>query len=217
MKQTGLCSALTTNMKNTIYLSIDIDFWEEKEAATRTLNRIFSRVPPKATKIAVMNHQQMCKYVDSSKATTLINVDQHSDVCTATINRFECGSWVSYVKWRKEGKYLWVRNSTSTSDGSCNGYGFGAATGWKYGSDWKELESFYKAQSFNVDGLCDFSKIVGVGLCLSPAYNADRKWHSTKYIWAEPLFRELVKKYKFPNIKGQRRETIAATRKPPTR
>jgi hypothetical protein len=203
-------------MPNKIYLSIDIDFWSSERAATKTLNLILNSIPKKATKIAVMNHQQMCRYVDASKASILINIDQHSDVCTSTINKFECGSWISYVKWRKEGKYLWVRNSTSTSNGNCNGWQFGNTPSWRYGSDWGELKSIYKAQSFNVDKLCDFSSIVGVGLCLSPAYNSDRnRERSSK--WAEPLFRELVEKYKFPYIKGQRQETIAATRKPPTR
>ena len=146
-----------------------------------------------------MNHQQMLSFVDNSGASMLINVDEHSDVCNKNTDRFECGSWISYVNWRKQGEYFWIRNSRDLTHGSCNGQ-----DPWNFDLDWNKVKSIYSKQEID---LCKYLKgCVGIGLCLSPCYC---------YNGAENIFRDMINKYNIPYKRGRRNEYFGAKRKPP--
>jgi len=169
------------------YLSIDIDFWNDLDAAERTLSKLFLRrgdIPVRA----VMNHQQLLPSINKSGADLLVNVDEHSDLTDTDVNIFECGTWVSYVKWRTRGKYLWIRNQKGVSHGSCNhGQKF-----WNSGSDWLTTNTVFEPQE--VDLSLYLRDCVGIGLCLSPSFCA---------FGAEDLFKMLVKAFHIPYKKGQ--------------
>src|SRR5208337_4956594 len=185
-------------MKN--YLSIDIDYWTNPDAAEKSLTRLLLRrgnIPINA----LMNHQQMTKFVDNSGANLLINVDKHSDICSSDIRRFECGSWVSYIKWRKTGEYLWIRSDRDFCCGSCNGDRF-----WSEDNDWGKVKSIHHKQDID---LCEYlPECTGIGLCMSPQYaNYDIR----------ELFKMIIKAFNIPYKKGRRNENYGRTRKPPQR
>ncbi len=172
------------------YLSIDIDFWNDLNAAERSLSRLLLRrgdIPI----LAVMNHQQLLTHVNRSGANLLINVDEHSDLVDTTVKIFECGSWISYVEWRKDGEYLWVRNKRSASYGSCNQL----CNHWNEDSDWGSTKSVFRKQAVD---LCPYLQdCVGIGLCLSPSFCVKG---------AEDLFKMLIKAFYIPYKKGQSNE-----------
>ena len=202
-------------MNNKIYLSIDIDFWRKPDVARESLNKIFSRLPRDVSKIAVMNHQQMEWFVSQSDARTLVNIDTHSDITHTNINDFNCGTWVSYVLWRKEGSYIWYRSNPSTEAGNCNTR---LCAAWNSGADWKVTQSAHRAQKFDFSTDLNLSNVVGVGLCLSPTFNGDDCYGvPCEGETMEAVFRDIVKKYKLPYLKGWRFEHFGAYRRPPGR
>jgi hypothetical protein len=204
-------------MNNKIYLSIDIDFWRKPDVARSALTKIFSRLPRDVSKIAVMNHQQMEWFVSQSDARTLVNIDTHSDITHVDVNDFNCGTWVSYVRWRKDGNYIWYRSNPSTEAGNCNTR---LTEPWNGGADWKSVTSSYKKQSFDFSSNLDLSNVVGVGLCLSPTFNGDDNTcgYPPCETWTmETVFRDIVKKYKLPYLKGRRYEHFGSYRRPPGR
>jgi len=100
-------------MERSIYLSVDLDFFCG-ERTFKLFNEIFGEVVDnkRPTRI-VTSHETMLRYVNKSKARDLLNVDYHSDLATMpnTLGEtldFNCGTWVSFVKWRGEGSYKWM-------------------------------------------------------------------------------------------------------------
>ena len=135
------------------YISIDIDFWgprwgvkETREDLRDTLKTALGRRIPV---IAVMNHQQLLREVNGSQASRLINVDEHSDLAPADCDELNCGTWVSYVRWRRGGEYLWIRNTRELS-GSCN---YGSWENWKADTDWWMARSEYPGKKFKVKSI----------------------------------------------------------------
>lgn len=63
----------------TAYVSIDMDFWESAKIADRSIRRFLDTIPS-VPKIAVMNHQQLLRHINSLPADVLVNVDTHSDL-----------------------------------------------------------------------------------------------------------------------------------------
>lgn len=190
------------------YLSIDMDFWNDlsKDVVESDIDKILCVAKKRnIPMIAVMNHHQLTNIVSSSNARLLLNIDRHSDLCDTTIDTFECGSWVSYVKWRKEGKYVWM-HSNHRIYGECNGGNpifLDNSIRWSL-SDWKHLSRK------NVDSIPSVNSLlfncVGVGLVLSPEF-VDFEF--------EPIFKKMVKKYNIPYVKGRRNESeFQAHRRP---
>ena len=188
-------------MNDSIYLSIDMDFWTDPAQAERCLVK-FLDGRGKTPTIAVMNHQQLLPYVDKSRARTLVNVDYHSDLHEANTQEFHCGSWVSFVKWRKQGRYLWVRQTVNSSQGSCNHKGFGP--NWNSNTDWLSAQTVRCACR---PDLCKYlPKCVGIGLCRSPAYAEEP---------LQNLYFRLLKKYRIQYIVGDLTENVTEHRRPP--
>jgi len=96
------------------FLSLDIDFWNGTPVpyVKQYLNQIARHAKRWNINLtSVMNHQQMLPLVNKSKARHLLNIDTHSDLAPANVAQLDCGSWISYVKWRGEGIYEWVHRS----------------------------------------------------------------------------------------------------------
>lgn len=190
----------------TAYVSIDIDYWANPEKAFNSLRDFFCALYQKkydkhplwqtsCPTIAVMNHQQMLPHVNSRKADVLVNVDTHSDICDeAGLNYLNCGTWVSYVKWRKKSDYLWIR-SNEVFMGSCN-----HGLNWKEGHGWKSARTLRKVEKIDLMQILDGYNITGVGICMSPQYIAKPD--------LELVFRQIVKMFRIPYRKGRRNEDL---------
>jgi len=197
------------------FLSIDMDFWNGRDCFEETipdqvygyLNRLCSDLKNRRIPMsAVMNHQQMLRMVNNSKANTLINIDMHSDLASSEVQVLNCGTWVSYVKWRRQaGHYLWLHRH-SAWHGECN-------LGDDMGGPIFEENSIVR-RSMTDWGVIQHRKVkrapqwawlkkrnpVEFSLVLSPHY-VDRD--------LEPVFRQIVKDFRLPYIKGIRHEQHA--------
>lgn len=115
------------------YLSIDLDFWNQGKRSLPHLKRFLTTVrhnlPMSRIKV-VDSHEELLPHVNESGCDELINIDWHSDVT----NRFDsceynlrsptklnCGTWVSFVKFRKQGVYTWI-HPYKASDRIAKGY-----------------------------------------------------------------------------------------------
>lgn len=180
----------------TTYLSIDMDYFNgdadlygPAEMYVR-LERLLRRASGKSIPlIAVMNHQQLLPFVNASGATQLDNIDEHADIESTTCDQLSCGSWVSYVAWRRTGTYRWITPQGGGSD--CVRIMYDQRNrAW---SDWGRLT--YTSRAPSVSSL--LADCAGVGICLSPAY-VDPV--------LEPVFRRLVRDFGIRYLKGQRSE-----------
>ncbi len=194
------------------YLSIDIDFWRTFNSKTLDqLRKVFQKGKDRGLPmIAVMNHQQMLKEVNESEADRLINIDAHADLSESAVEDLNCGTWVSYVRWRRGAEYIWVRNRRDYY-GSCNwthhGIRRASSRGWYFGSDWGIVNTEYPGRDLN---LMKYTRwCVGIGLCLSP------EWCSEE---GESVFYELIDEFGIPYRRGRRNEeSLHRSIKPPFR
>ena len=121
--------------------------------------------------LMVMNHQQLLRHVNESGAEKLINVDAHSDICARSeTTRLQCGTWISYVKWRKSGTYVWVRNDPDARAGNCNDAPDRPRSAWSQGSDWWKVSTVYE-KKLPTPKLYQNEELVGVGIALSPGFS----------------------------------------------
>ena len=186
------------------YLSFDLDYYNYTSTTLKMLAKIektlnditaFSqeyRVPV----LAVMNHQQLLTDVNNSQCDTLINVDTHSDL-VAYEDSFElnCGTWVSYVKWRKNGSYFWI-HADETSYGDCSGDAQIFVAGRRYNTDWRRC--FHKRSKLFPELGPD---IKSIGVCLSPDY-------VDSYGKVLNIFKKWVKLNNIPYLKGRTDESF---------
>jgi hypothetical protein len=194
------------------YLSIDIDYWHSFGPKTLDqLKRVMQKGKDRGIPIiAVMNHQQMLREVNESNADKLINIDEHSDLTESAVKELTCGSWVSYVRWRRSAEYLWVRNR-SDYNGSCNwnlrGFRRCSKRGWCIGSDWGIVNTENPGRGLDLMKYTQWC--VGIGLCLSPDWCSEQ---------GEEVFYDLVNEFGIPYRKGRRNEDSLIRRaRPPFR
>jgi hypothetical protein len=122
-----------------VYLSVDLDYWganeNDKPFCTRFINRLFSLNVPI---LVVREHHHMLTDVNNSGCSHIEHVDYHSDLVDwpregkkftdlqydSRMN-LNCGSWLSYVMWRRRGSIRWrypIDNCFRTPDalGMCH-------------------------------------------------------------------------------------------------
>lgn len=180
------------------YLSVDIDFWNDWRTDTQVhelLRNLCMAVRKSCIPMrAMMNHQQMLKFVNASHARRLVNIDMHSDLGDRSTSKLNCGTWVSYVKWRHDGIYQWIHKH-SAEKGECNQYPPIFTERSTYGllSDWGYVGQQKVKRTPSVERLMKLD-IVDFGLVMSPAYA------NYEFI---PVFREIVKEFRIPYIKGR--------------
>lgn len=198
------------------YLSLDLDFFNAAGEGDRPtflrlvdehLDRVAKFVKRRGVPcVAVMNHQQMLRFVDDSGCDTLLNVDTHSDLAEADVTEFSCGTWVSYVSWRKKGRYVWHHGYTAYR-GDCSGnvnlfrprprFERGQLSGWN---------DVIHRRSIKMPALTN--NITSIGVCLSPSYVDYAKETGD-------MLRDWVKKHNIRYVKGRLDEHFAFTRTPP--
>lgn len=155
--------------------------------------------------VAVMNHQQMLPHVDASRCDTLLNVDTHSDLCESDVVELNCGTWVAYVKWRKQGTFTWW-HGYDVSAGDCGTYNLFSDRRkmvHKGMTDWKVANHIRCKQVPKLT-----SDIRSVGICLSPSY-VDYEGEMTK------MFKTWVSAHGVPYTKGRKDEHFGRKRRPP--
>jgi len=148
------------------YLSIDTDYWTNSTVPKFVweLGKFLIDRPRDIPITAVMNHQQLLWNVNRTHVQRLVNLDFHSDLQTRHIEELHCGSWVSYVQWRRWGEYIWVRPEQDPSLGACS-----EAHVWDRGTDWKRTMSIVRdPERLNLRSL--YRNCMGIGLCMSPAF-----------------------------------------------
>lgn len=198
------------------FLSIDMDFLGESHeseygvdmvSARRLLNHLVLFASQKNIPIsAVMNHHQMLDQVNNSGALRLVNYDAHSDLADIDIDEFCCGTWVSYVKWRNRGDYIWLRKNQGLQLGEC-GYCFGCGhcAGCK-ATDWLKVRSRL-AYSPPTITMMERMNTVGISVCLSPEFT---------HPCLQTLFRKWVKDNNIQYTKGRTDEfNFTTPRVPP--
>lgn len=211
------------------FLSVDIDYWNyfnhphapgttiipDYNIASQHLKAYLIRLV-RFAKInnlpitAIMNHQQMLPLVAKSGAQELINVDSHSDLCFENVDSLACGTWVTYVPWRKNGSYHWIHGNSATNGCSEGGELFQRGqrvsvkkidrTGWK-------KVSHQKIKPINLPGPQSLiPRCVGISVCMSPAYACDN---------FVDTFREWVNEFNVPYKKGLTKENHMRLKQPP--
>jgi hypothetical protein len=189
----------------TNYLTVDMDYWNigSKERAKNQMVAMLDKAYRlKVPVIAVMNHQQLLNEVNNAGlkgVRHLINVDEHSDVSGVPLNSLNCGTWVSYVKWRQFGQYTWYRNSRDFRSGNCN-----ISSRWNENVEWEIVESVYQ-RNLNVVSLLT-KNCVELGICLSPTFT---------FPFGKKLFKDLVRDYNIVYKKGRWNEWFERKVQPP--
>ena len=178
-----------------LFLSVDIDFWagriNEALLAERYLDKVAAQCRTFNIPLnAVTNHQQMLPLVDASNATTLVNIDTHSDLAGDDVDELNTGTWVSYVKWRRNGHYHWIQGR-DIAWGECNGSSPIFSPNGKHNyslTDWGSLQRTYTL-SLPHPGrwiVGTTTRCVGVGVCLSPAWCSEdlsKVFHAWRKRW----------------------------------
>ena len=204
-----------------IYLSIDMDYWDDHKQAEIDINNVVTIAKRKNIPVnAVMNHQQLLKFANNSKSRILVNFDKHSDLTDTDIDELSCGSWVSYVKWASEGTYVWV----SPQSGGCDCGGpiviFGNADpNFRYRylkkfpvknnyklTSWKRIRHRSIVSDIAISNYARSCNEVGISL--SPDYSDEL---------VQEVFRSVVKTYKLPYLRGRCNESYSRKLQPPKR
>jgi hypothetical protein len=178
-----------------LYLSIDIDYWNNRIQGARTatlyLDRVASLCRSQNVQLnAVMNHHQMLPLVDSSGATTLINIDLHSDLADSDVCEFNCGTWISYVSLRQSGHYHWIQGD-EICEGECNPPAPIWARNGRHKAhltDWGSIQRTFTRSAPRPEKIIT-RECVGVGVCLSPSYcgyELEQVFHSWRKHWNVP-------------------------------
>lgn len=173
-----------------MYLSVDLDYWLNSKT-TKSAN-VFFRKLFKLNKpmVIVQDHDKLVpdinKYPPQDKI--IYNVDFHSDIvgerdlqgrrCSRK-EALNCGNWVNYVNFRKEGIFYWIYPSAKTC------YLRRESTRVPFdNSDYSGWKKIYHRQGLHNVPL---NKVERIGISVSPDYyNID------------PIFDVLEALYKYP-------------------
>jgi len=203
-------------MKRDTFLSIDIDYWNHLPypncvgGMVRYLNELAHLCKEQRIKLTcVMNHQQMLPKVNASKARKLVNLDTHSDMADPSVECLDCGSWVGFVSWRREGHFHWI-HAEAMDIGECSGNVRGVpmfrAPGPAYSSntDWEKITHARKLAPPNLNQLLPTVREVCV--CSSPDF-AEKDLYRMFMVWK--------KEHNIPYTKGRRDEGYGCEQTPP--
>ena len=108
------------------YLSVDLDFWNHVfdtfpyDKARRHMEDFLAKVMQTTDNLRIVDsHEELMKHANLTHkkfgCNKLINVDYHSDIFdrfnpddSQFRNLFNCGTWINYIDFMKEGEFLWV-------------------------------------------------------------------------------------------------------------
>jgi len=205
-------------MREPYFLSIDMDFFNEidvpawrgmltdqrAKAAYLWLCSLHGHALERGIPFGTcMNHQQMLDAVNKSTSRILVNYDEHSDLCKNDCVELNCGTWIAYVRWRHEGKYIWNRSS-SRWVGDC-GLDFSKTTE-RSKTDWGSIHTHYIERLPRPSRLA--AEASDIWVCMSPAYASP---------FMQEAFQLFVREHNVPYWKGRRGEYHGRDIRPPRR
>jgi hypothetical protein len=179
-------------MAHDTFLSVDIDYFNDCPSQLgKFLGWLEINIPLSVS--VVTSHYQMLAKVNKSSASVLLNIDAHSDLASCDVPFLNCGTWVSYVSWRDEGRYIWIRPERSY-EGECNGGDNIFEPGSEATSDWREYKSYYVPIKSLISSRRVWKDInaISVCFCVSPNYankevkDIFRAWMKMKQLKATP-------------------------------
>jgi hypothetical protein len=212
--ETGKVTLINSQMHDT-YLTIDLDFWNDRELDLYWLNTVASL--KFAVKYAVEYHHHILPHVNQANTRRIINVDFHSDITEdAEQMILECGTWGNFVSWADNGSFLWIFPSEKCVQGgffktdtreAIGRYkplqGFGTChsvkspfsqrnryTKWPLGKCNRRLEPNPKI---------DLSRVAFVAFCTSPDY---------RHIELDAPWNEFLGKHNIAWIKTEKENTM---------
>lgn len=180
-------------MKQPIYLSIDLDFWQLNNFPYSFMEKILSMDVPIH---AVDEHHHLLHHIHRFKCPIIINIDYHADICdndkdyaTPILN---CGTWANHVKYRNKQKYIWIYRRKDCVRGRCNRDSGGYCNQYPKRNPffvpkpepicgWKKVSKRKSLPTAN-----ELSRVKAIGLAMS------WEWASVKH---EYPIRKLLKKY----------------------
>jgi len=186
-------NALQQPIGSKVYLSVDIDFWNhfEPKEAQKDLGCILRAISTqKIPYFICQDHAQMLRHISKfPEIDHLVNIDAHSDItdlCSAekreeisttglneqysmenselSFAHLNCGTWVNYVRQRKQAKYTWI--TCEIGGGNCHL----SYDPFKHKDivEWKDCQ-IYAADQDTIQKF-DYSSVVAVGFALSYEY-----------------------------------------------
>jgi len=156
-----------------IYLSIDLDFWEN-EFPQKYFEKVMRISAPKRL---VISHEELLPHVNQNHFDTLVNVDFHSDLadldngCKPKLND---GTWGNHVQGSHKKKFVW----SCPDKNRCYEHGFGTCHGLC-----NPFALAYRKYSLDYCGWAKVSlrekwlpvaNVVAVGIALSPDYTPSK-------------------------------------------
>ena len=94
-------------MRN-IYLSIDLDYWRFIPNGNVLSLQLFKTLAElDLDALIVSSHEMLLDHINRSSCNELINLDYHSDLTEEPSQHFNDGTWVNFVDWKEQGKFIW--------------------------------------------------------------------------------------------------------------
>lgn len=156
------------------YLSIDMDFWSHTYNYTN-LKKFMKKVQDTGIKpVVVKYHHELVKHISGMEGVTrILNMDYHADIADISVCReheFNEGTWGNYIRLTNNDEFVWhypLKSCVSMETGYCHG-----------GSDnpfHKRNQGLYNwnhiTKKYGVVPEIEFSRVGGIGICLSPNWN----------------------------------------------
>ncbi|KKW13214.1 MAG: hypothetical protein UY48_C0003G0036 [Candidatus Gottesmanbacteria bacterium GW2011_GWB1_49_7] len=175
---------------SSLYLSIDLDVFacavgthflvdRMKPHFDRIMGEVVRRDTAERRVKVVMSHEKLLPAINRSGCTELWNVDYHSDLENAVdtiqepwrCDEVDCGTWVSFVHWRKTGKFVWVQPHGSSwnnrNEGRCDSHRCLPDGNPFIQTD---LTDWSRTKVHNLSITIPWSKVTHVGIAGSPDY-----------------------------------------------
>ena len=107
-----------------IYLSIDLDYWRYINSARRFINKCLKSGKPI---LLVEDHNYLVGDINKSKCTTIINIDQHSDIWDErhfSPSYLDCSNWANFIKRQRSKIFIWWRTKERRNYNCSRNVGF---------------------------------------------------------------------------------------------
>lgn len=165
-------------MSHSVYLSIDLDYWDGQPGNEKKAEAFMRRVIQLERPITCcLSHEQLLPSIRESRCSEVWNVDAHSDLVRRRRGeKISCGTWASFVHGRRRKTYTWFAPRGEIEGGRCDRQPY---------ASFDLVDPVYHRISV-IEGLPDdLSRVRAIGVCASPDY-----WHypTVARIW-EALLR----------------------------
>jgi len=162
-------------MSRDTVLSIDLDYW--KTITPNMVSFLRKCLALDVPKVLTKFHHQLLPFVNKHRASILINIDYHADLCEDDRNKhnriilpeLNCGTWVNHVKWREQGTFIWVcpnkKDCYEQGEGRCDSERDVGTDPFKQ----KNNGWLHKKIRVGLKGI-ELQRVIAVGFTLSPDY-----------------------------------------------